>query len=126
MYAYANNSHPHSALHVSPHEIVFHTRPQNPLTFDLNLHHDKTKTCIFKYYSQLPERSHHDKTDLNQFFYETLSKPLPQWFLSFESAMLQPYNTVYDYAIRKVISKAYITKTIHEGKPLSIGKLVLK
>ena len=36
MYAYAHNSQPLSELNISPHEIVFHTRPRIPLTFDLN------------------------------------------------------------------------------------------
>ena len=31
MYAYAHNSQPLSELNISPHEIVFHTRPRNPL-----------------------------------------------------------------------------------------------
>ena len=40
MYAYAQNSQPLSELNVSPHELVFHTRPRIPLTFDLNLSRD--------------------------------------------------------------------------------------
>ena len=34
MHAYAHNSQPLSELNISPHEIVFHTRPRIPLTFD--------------------------------------------------------------------------------------------
>ena len=68
MYAYAHNSQPLSELNVSPHEIVFHTRPRIPLTFDLNLNRDTSKTCISRYCSQLPEHSHYDKSDLNPFF----------------------------------------------------------
>ena len=64
MYAYAHNSQPLSELNVSPYEIVFHTIP---LTFDLNLNRNSSKTCISKYCSQLPEHSHYDKTDLNPF-----------------------------------------------------------
>ena len=37
MYAYAHNSQPLSELIVSPDEVVFHTQPRKPLTFDLNL-----------------------------------------------------------------------------------------
>ena len=37
MYPHEHNSQPFSALYVSPHEIVFHTRTRIPLTFDLNL-----------------------------------------------------------------------------------------
>ena len=33
MYAYAHNLQHLSALNVSTHEIVIHTRPRNPLTF---------------------------------------------------------------------------------------------
>ena len=34
MYAYAHKSQPLSELNISPHEIVFYTRPRIPLTFD--------------------------------------------------------------------------------------------
>ena len=67
MNAYAPNSQPMSELNVSPYEIVFHTRPRIPLTFDSNLNRNNSKTCIPQYCSQLPERSHYDKTDLNPF-----------------------------------------------------------
>ena len=126
MYAYAHNSQPLSELNISPHEIVFHTRPRIPLTFDLNLNRDTSKTCISRYCSQLPAHSHYDKSDLNPFFYKTLSKPIPHWFLAVETAMLQIYSTVYENTIRKINSHAYITKTYHEGKPLPIGTFVLK
>ena len=74
MYAYAHNSQRLSELNVPPHSIVFHKRPRMPLTFDLKLNRNTTKTCISKNCSQLPEHSHFDKTDLNPFFNETLSK----------------------------------------------------
>ena len=93
--AYAHNSQPFSELSISPHEIVFHTRPRIPLTFDLNLNRDTSKTCISRYCSQLPEHSHYDKSDLNPVFYRTLSKAIPHWFLAVETAMLQIYSTVY-------------------------------
>ena len=69
MYAYAHNSKPLSELNIPPHEIVFQTRPRIPLTFDLNLNRDTSKTCISRYCSQLPAHSHYDKSDLNPFFY---------------------------------------------------------
>ena len=94
MYAYAHNSQHLSEPKVSPHKIVFHTQPRIPLTSDLNPNRITSKLCISKYCSQFPEHSH-DKTDLNPFFYRNLSKPIPQWFLAVETAMLQIYSTVY-------------------------------
>ena len=126
IYAYAHNSQPLSELKISPHEIVFHTRTRIPLTFDQNLTRDTSKTCISRYCSQLSEHSQHDKTDLNPFFYRTLSKPIPQWFLAVETAMLPIFSTVYENTLRKMNSHAYTTKTYHEGKPLPIGTFVLK
>ena len=126
MYAYAHNSQPLSELSISPQEIVFHTRPRILLTFDLNLNRDTSKTCIPRYCSQLPEHSHYDESNLNPFFYKTLSKPIPHWFLAVETAMLQIYSTVYENTLQKTNSHAYITKTYHEGKPLPIGTFVLK
>ena len=49
MYAYAHNSQPLSSLNDSPHEIVFHTRPRIPLTFDLNLNRDAHQILYFTY-----------------------------------------------------------------------------
>ena len=66
------------------------------------------------------------KQILTHFFYKTISKPIPQWFLAVETAMLQIYSTVYENTLRKVNSHAYITKTYHEGKPFPIGTFVLK
>ena len=78
MYAYVHNSQPLSDLNVSPYEIVFHTRPRKPLSFDLNVTRDTSKSFVSRYCSQLPEHSYYDKSDLNPFFYRTLSKPIPQ------------------------------------------------
>ena len=74
-WAYAHNSQPLLEFNDSPYEIVFHTRPRIPLTFDLNLNRNSSKTCISQYCSQLPEQSHYDKTDLNPFFYKNSFKP---------------------------------------------------
>ena len=76
MYAYAHKPQPLSELNISPHQLVFHTRPRIPLTFDLNLNRNNSKQCNSKYCSQLPAHSQYDKTDLNHFFYRTLSKPI--------------------------------------------------
>ena len=108
------------------HELVFHIRPRIPLTFDFNLNRNKNNTCISKYCSQLPEHSHYDKSDLNQFFYKTFSKPIPRWFLAVETAMLQIYSIVHNYTLKNSNSQANITKTYHEGKPLPFGTFVLK
>ena len=112
MYAYAHNSQPLSELNISPHEIVFHTRPRIPLTFDLNLNRDTSKTCISRYCSQLPEHSHYDKSDLNPFFYKTLSKPIPHWFLAVETAV-----TNLSYSIRKHFAKNQFTCIHYKNLP---------
>ena len=80
MYTYAHNSQPLSELNIYPHEIVFHTRHRIPLSFDLNLNRDTSKTCISRYCSQLPEHSHYDNTDLNPFFKEHFQNPFHNGF----------------------------------------------
>ena len=49
MYAYAHNSQPLSELNLSPHEIVFHTKPRIPITFELNLQEIHIETVHHKY-----------------------------------------------------------------------------
>ena len=112
MYVYAHNSQPLSELNISPHEIVFHTRPRIPLTFDLNLNRDTSKTCISRYCSQLPAHSHYDKSDLNPFFYKTLSKPIPHWFLAVETAVTNLF-----YSIRKHSTKNQFTRIYYKNLP---------
>ena len=90
-YAHAQNSKPLAAVCVSPHVIVFLTRPRIHLRFDLHLSRIEKYTCVSKYCSQLPEPSHYVITDLNPFFYRTLST-LPQRFLGVETAMLLDYS----------------------------------
>ena len=72
MYAYAHNSQPLSSLNVSPHEVVFHTRPRVLLIFDINFNRDTSESCISQHCSELPEHSHYDKTNHNPFFRNTL------------------------------------------------------
>ena len=110
MYAYAHNSQPLSEPKSSPHEIVFHTRPRIPLTFDSNLNRNISKQCISKYCSQLTEHSHYDKTDLNPFFYRTLSKPNSHWFLAVGTPKLQIYPTVYEYTLKILIQQLMLQK----------------
>ena len=105
IYAYAQNSQPLSELNVSPHEIVFHTQPRIPRTFDLNLDRKTSKTCISTYCSKLPPHSHYEKTDLNPFFCKTLSKPIPQWFPAVKIPMLQIYSTVYENTLKNQLSR---------------------
>ena len=117
MYAYAHNSQPLSELNVSPYEVVFHTRPGIPLTFDLKLNRNTSKLCISTYCSQLPELSHFDKRDLYPFCNKSLSKPNPQWFLAVETAMLQIHSTVYEHTLKKLtltrLSQKPIMKVNH-------------
>ena len=40
--------------------------------------------------------------------------------------MLQIFSIVHNYTLKKMNSQAYITKTYHEGKPLTLGTFVLK
>ena len=108
-------------------KLFFTQDPEYPLPLTNGcLTRDTSKTCISRYCSQLPEHSHYDKSDLNPFFYRTLSQPIPQWFFAVETAMLQIYSTVYEHTLRKINSHAFITKTYHEGKPLPLGTFVLK
>ena len=96
MYAYAHNSQPLSELNLSPYEIVFHTIPRIPINFELNLQRDTYRHCITQCCPDLPLHTHYDKSSLNPFFLKFLSKPIPQWILATETAMIQVYHTFYE------------------------------
>ena len=96
MYAYAHNSQPLSELNLSPYEIVVHTIPRIPINFELNLQRDTYRNCTSQFCQNLQLHTHYDKSSLNPFFHKILSKPIPQWILATETAMIQIYHTVYE------------------------------
>ena len=126
MYAYAHNSQPLSELNLSPYEIVFQTKPSIPINFDLNLQRDTYRNCTSQYCQDLPLHQHYDKSNLNPFFHKKISKPIPQWILATETAMIQIYQTVYENTKRQINSFAYFNKTYNNPRPLYISTFVLK
>ena len=103
LYAYAHNSQSLFELNLSLYEIVFHTIPRIPINFELNLQRDTYRNCTSQYCQDLPLHAHYDKSNLNHFFHKILSKPIPQWILATETAMIQIYHTVYENTKRKLI-----------------------
>ena len=107
MYAYAHNSQPLSEVNLSPYEIVFHTIPKIPINFEHNLQRETYRNCTSQYCQDLPLHTHFDKSNLNPFFHNILSKPIPQWILATEPAMRKIYHTVYENTKRKINSFTY-------------------
>ena len=125
MYAYAHNSQPLSGINLSQYEIVFHTIPRIPINFELILQRDTYRNCTSQFCQNLPLHTH-DKSNLNPFFHKILSKPIPQWILATETAMIQIYHTVFENTKRKNKSFVYFNKTYNNARPLDIGTFVLK
>ena len=126
MYAYAHYSQPLSEVNLSPYEIAFHTISRILINIELNLQRDTYRNCTSQYCQDLPLHTHYDKSNLNPFFHKILSKPIPQWILATETAMIQIYHTVYEDTKRKINSFAYFNKTYNNPRPLNIGTFVLK
>ena len=64
--------------------------------------------------------------NLNPLFHKILSKPIPQWILATETAMIQLYHTVYENTKKRLIPMPNFNKTYHNPRPLDIGTFVLK
>ena len=95
MYALAHNTTPFSDLKISPYQIVFHSHPNIPLIFDLNLTRDSQQNCTSSYCSNLHTHSHYQTKDLNPFFTPLVSKPISKWLLNAEKAWLNIYSAVH-------------------------------
>ena len=72
MYAYAHNSQPLSEISLAPSEILFHTIPRSPITFELNLQKDIYRNCTSQFCQNIPLHTHYDKSNLNPFFHKIL------------------------------------------------------
>ena len=88
MYAYAHNSQPLSELNRSTYETAFHTIPRIPITFELNLQRNTYRNCTSQYCHDLSFHTHYEKSNKNPFFHKFLPKPIPQWILATETAMI--------------------------------------
>ena len=119
MYAFAHNSQTLSAPNVSPQESFINDLEYLYLSIKI-FNRNKNNTCISQNCSQLPEHSHYEKTDLNPFFYKTLSKPIPPWFVAIETAMLQIYSMVHAYAIKKIVLKPIKQNPIMKLNPFHL------
>ena len=126
MYAYAHNSQQFSELNLSPYKIVFHTIPRIPINFEPNLRRDTYKNCTSQYCQDLPLHTQYDKSTLNPSFHKILSKPIPQWILTTETAMIQIDHTVYKNTKRKINSFVHFNKTYNNPRSLDIGAFALK
>ena len=125
-FAYAHNTQPLSHLNVYPHEVVLHMKPRIPLNFNLNLTSNHKPDCTAQYCSSLPPHSHFKPTDFNPLFYSALLKPVSTWFLTVETAMLQIYSRVHQYALQKINSLAHtFQETTNPYKPLPLNSFVL-
>ena len=125
MYAHTHNTTPISNLKLSPYQIVFHTHPRIPLSFDLNLPRNSQQTCNSPYCSTLPTHSHYQFTDLNPFFSTLISKPISVWLLAVESAMLKLYSTVYKHLHYRLTSSTSTFEITHQ-KQLPLNTFVIR
>ena len=124
MYAYAHNTTPIANLKLSPYQILFHTHPRIPLSFDLNLTRNSTHDCTSSSCFNLPAHSHYQSTDLNPFFSSLISKPISTSFLVVESAMLETYSTVHKHLNYKLSSSTSTFETTHQ-KQLPLNTFVI-
>ena len=81
-----------------------------PINFELNLQRDTYRNCTSQYCHDLPILTNYDKSNLNPFFHKILSKPLRQWILATETAMIQIYHTVYENTKRKLVHLPILKK----------------
>ena len=124
LYAYAHNTTPINNLKLTPHQIVFHTTPRIPLTFELNLTRNFTQTCTSTYCEHLPQHSHYEEKDLNPFFSHLISKPISSWLLAAEEAMLQIYSTVHQHLTHK-LNSSLINFHLTQDKALPVNTFVI-
>ena len=100
-FPYAHITQPLSDLHVSPNETFFHTQTYVPLNFQMDLSRNQFRECTAQYCSDLPPQFYYQSTDINSLFHSTMLKPFSTCFLAIETAILQIYSKVYQYALKK-------------------------
>ena len=116
MYAYTHSTTPTSNLK-SPYQIVFHTHPRIPLSFDLNLTRNSQQNCNSSYCFTLPSHSHYQFTDRNLFSSTLISKSISVWLLVVKSAMLEIYSTVHKHLNHRLTTSTFET-THQKQRPL--------
>ena len=107
LFAYTHNTQPFSHLHISPNEIVFHTQPRIPLNFQINVSRNSFRECTVQDGFDLPPHSHYQSIDKSPLFHSIMLQTVPTWFLVVETALLEVYTKVYQYAVKKINSLAH-------------------
>ena len=74
---------------------------------------DSSKTCTASYCDSLLSHGQYSDQDLKPFFHSLIDKPISQWLLSAEHAMLEIYSTVHRHINNKLNSQSSTFETNH-------------
>ena len=128
-WAYAQNTSYITHLGLTPHEIMFGTKPNVPLILKMGIFRDKDRMCMKQLDGicyGLPNHTHHDDTHENTFIKDFLNKEISKDLLKRENTFTKIYHMIYKRNRMDDIENAHKNRNISKlGKPLNIGQYVL-
>ena len=95
-FAFAHNTSINYTTGKTPHEIVFGTKPQIPMSLKLGIYRNEHKLCCFEFRKDLPSHSHSENHLKNQLLDNLLRPQLSQALLERERDFKRNYSSTFE------------------------------
>ena len=125
MFAFAHNTSVNNTTGKTPHEIVFGTKPQIPLSLKLRLYCSKHKLCCSEICRDLPSHSHSENNLKNQLL-DNLSPPqLSKALLERQRDFKAIYSATFEKCRGQTARSHAYRNRFKMGQHLAIGQKIL-
>ena len=124
-FAFAHNTNVNYATGKTPYEIVFGTKPQNPMSLKLGLYRNKHKLCCSDFCKDLPPHSHSENNLKNQLLDNLLRPQLSHPLLERERDFKRIYSATFERCREQTARSHAYRNRFKLGQHLKIGQKVL-
>ena len=124
-FAFAHNTSVNYTTGKTPHEIVFGTKPQIPMSLKLGLYRNKHKLCCSTFCESLPSHSHSKNSLKNELLDNLLQPQLSQLLLERERIFKQIYSSSFERCREQTARSHAYHNRFKLGHNLEIGQKVL-
>ena len=124
-FAFAHNTSVIYTTGKTPHETVFSTKPQIPMSLKVGLYRNKHKLCCSETCKDLPSHSHSENNLKNQLLDNSLRPQLSHALLKRERDFKRIYSTTLERCREQTARSHAYRNRFKLGQPLEIGQKVL-
>ena len=124
-FSFAHNTSVNYTTGETPYEIVFHAKPQIPMSVKLGLYGNKHKLCCSEICIDLPPYAHDASSTKNELLQKLLRPQLSQALLDRERDFKRIYSSTFERCQEQTARSHAYRNRLKLGHHLDVGQNVL-